>query len=785
MSDSADKYKILQPIGRGGMGEVYLAKDLRLDRKVAIKYLREDLPEYFSTQQLDQEAQLLAKLNHPNIVQIYDLVEFDGRPALVMEYVEGRNLHIQLRERRVGLSEILRWISEIAAGISSAHIQGIVHNDLKAENVLIGLDGTAKVTDFGIANSAHDKSQDVLALGVLAKKLMGDSAKVSPALQFLLAQLTHKNPQKRPSSSEAAIQLKEAWIDSTQEETAPLSQNGKSTSGVRQKVGFAVGGTLALFIGLAYNYFQPAKVERKYVAILPTELTTEGESPTNQHQVLRNNVQQALQNSAMGNPSIALVSAHETAEEKGSFSDIAEALGAQELVVSSLDCKQDGCDLTLEKLGGSNLSVLGQRRTPLLIDLALESYDIVRRQWKQLYPTDAKFDIAAQLIDEETYLRYLEFHEASHKEKLDQAEVLPQLEELLTNAKQFTPLYILYAHSALEVFDQSGDFKYLDDLEKVLNHAEVWSGKSILLRQSWFELAVERNDFEAAEREIDKIEALGADEALISRLRADLYRYMGQYKKADKHYRNAMALQPSRAIYNKVADNYRKWGKADKAIDTYKQSLATFPKHPVDLDLLGLVQLEQGYLDDSIKSLQQALELRPSAITSNDLGLAYMLKGDYSRANLELFKPYERGSREPILRLNLADSEALLGNTARAEELYGELIDEHLANESAVPLWVVSQVYAQLGEFEKAIQVLNQITTEDAESAFNAALVYTLSGQFIAAIAEIDRALKANFGAVWFQLPWFDRLCSQPSFPLLLSSAGKPNRCTNDSAANL
>lgn len=166
-------YTILNAIGRGGMGLVYLARDTRLDRQVAIKCLRTELIEAHYRERFKREALLLAKLNHPHIVQIYDYLETDTQLALVMEYVDGRNLQQHLREHIVPLAQRMQWITQIAQGLAIAHDAGIIHRDLKAENILINKHKLAKITDLGIA-----KSQDSSA--TLTEHVMGSYASMSP-----------------------------------------------------------------------------------------------------------------------------------------------------------------------------------------------------------------------------------------------------------------------------------------------------------------------------------------------------------------------------------------------------------------------------------------------------------------------------------------------------------------------------------------------------------------------------------------------------------------------------
>jgi serine/threonine-protein kinase len=166
-------YELLDGIGRGGMGLVFRARDTRLDRLVAIKCLRTELFEPHYIERFKREALLLAKLNHPNIVQIYDFIEAPEQLALVMELVDGQNLLLHLREHVVSFAQRMRWLTEIAQGLAVAHDAGIIHRDLKAENILINQRKLAKITDLGIA-----KSQDFNA--TLTDHIAGSYCSMSP-----------------------------------------------------------------------------------------------------------------------------------------------------------------------------------------------------------------------------------------------------------------------------------------------------------------------------------------------------------------------------------------------------------------------------------------------------------------------------------------------------------------------------------------------------------------------------------------------------------------------------
>ena len=250
-----DRYRIDAELGSGGMGVVYRAHDSLLDREVAVKLLSESGLGTEGRDRMLREAQAIAKLNHPNIVQVHDAGQLDDTPFIVMELVEGQSLHDQPPKDPQGIVAVAR---QICAALEHAHQHGIIHRDLKPENVILEPDGTAKLMDFGLARSVasrlttegditgtvfylapelalgqdFDGRADLYSLGVMLYELTtgelpfskGDpltvisqhvhatpvapqarNSDITPRLEHLILQLLNKRPDDRPETATALL----------------------------------------------------------------------------------------------------------------------------------------------------------------------------------------------------------------------------------------------------------------------------------------------------------------------------------------------------------------------------------------------------------------------------------------------------------------------------------------------------------------------------------------------------------------------------------------------------
>jgi eukaryotic-like serine/threonine-protein kinase len=186
MLDQIGPYIIQREIGRGGMGVVYLARDARLERDVAIKALPEELAQDpVRLDRFEREAKAIAGLSHQNIAGIYGIEEQDGAKYLILEYIDGLTLADRLDAGQLPIEDALEIAVQIAAGVEAAHEAGIIHRDLKPENIKIDSDGVVKVLDFGLAKS--------------------DDGQSTSSVQLDAATLTQHNPRHSPTIAGAIL----------------------------------------------------------------------------------------------------------------------------------------------------------------------------------------------------------------------------------------------------------------------------------------------------------------------------------------------------------------------------------------------------------------------------------------------------------------------------------------------------------------------------------------------------------------------------------------------------
>ncbi|HET6868745.1 MAG TPA: serine/threonine-protein kinase [Solirubrobacteraceae bacterium] len=227
------RYRLERVLGTGGMASVWLARDVELDRDVAVKVLADVLaldPDYLS--RFEREARVAANLSHPHLVRVFDFSGDGRRPYLVMEYLDGGSLADHLRDRQKATWDPEMLARELLDALGYVHRSGVIHRDIKPGNVLIGSDGRARLTDFGIAQPSDasrltstgvvigskryiapevmrgepsTERSDLYSLGVLIGQCL--TADAAPKLRRLVGILTAEHPERRPASADRALTI--------------------------------------------------------------------------------------------------------------------------------------------------------------------------------------------------------------------------------------------------------------------------------------------------------------------------------------------------------------------------------------------------------------------------------------------------------------------------------------------------------------------------------------------------------------------------------------------------
>src|SRR6266568_266157 len=175
--ESISRYRILEKLGSGGMGDVFLAEDTKLGRKIALKLLAEELTQNRDRlSRFDQEAYAASALNHPNILTIYEMGDEGGRHYIATEFVDGVTLRKRLGGPPLELTEVLDIAIQIAGALEEAHAAGIIHRDIKPENVMIRRNGHVKVLDFGLAKLTETPTSDEMDTEAVTRALVQTDA---------------------------------------------------------------------------------------------------------------------------------------------------------------------------------------------------------------------------------------------------------------------------------------------------------------------------------------------------------------------------------------------------------------------------------------------------------------------------------------------------------------------------------------------------------------------------------------------------------------------------------
>lgn len=888
-------------LGEGGMGKVYLATDNQLQRKVAIKelnYLEKSLD---NKQGQDKkvnhalkEARLLARVNHTNIIQIYNIHDEDNKTSLVMEYFKSKTLTQFQNETMMTLVQKLDLLSQLAAGLAQAHQRDIIHCDLKPNNILVNEQGQLKIADFGIAclmpNSTMTSSNnippqreesteygclfymspeqielqvvdyrsDIFSLGIIAYQLVvgshpfgkGSTAEVSnricehtpehaknlmieapSALTDLLMEMLIKPVEQRTLTASAIENrlkhIRTALIQSDMNEQPTLlllsrelnaephigpNTGLSNATGILEKASAKPKNKLAVFITsicflclivtLSFWFYNAQNVETKQVVILkPTLVNSQLMAPMQQNLVI-SAIEDALRQSVINTKNMYLISQREvnviTKEYPDDLKKLKQAVGASDIITTALECDNSRCKVSFSRLvsnkSGSESSNL--RNSEILMVKSEENwlapiekfnaiYSTSQTKFASLYPELSEVNqsgLVQRPINEEDYRDYIALYSQIRGQGKYSDESLTELEALLTRSPYLYAAYSLYRDNALDLYWDSKNKKYFNQLDALLQSSPPEYRFSAYEAIDRFLLASDMQNPELAQQQITEAQQRGADDLIIFELKGYMNFSSGQYQKAVDSYSNAFQLRPSTTLLNNIAFSYWRLGDLNKAESALNQMLNIVPNNYKAKRLQANIWLLQGKLEKAITAYNKLVARFNNGKDLTNLSSAYALNKQYYKSLEFAQKALKQSPNHPFNLLNLADVEMIVGNSKSAMLHYQQVVDTLIGKNGIKYLLGLAQAYGQLNRVELAIEVLSKaqvLAPENGEISYTSALVYSLLKEKNSAIHHVKTALKNKVGVVWFNLPWFDTLCVEKQFIKLMTKYDNASRCSN------
>ena len=271
----------------------------------------------------------------------------------------------------------------------------------------------------------------------------------------------------------------------------------------------------------------------------------------------------------------------------------------------------------------------------------------------------------------------------------------------------------------------------------------------------------------------------GIDESTQLELQAALHMDNNELLQAVASYQSALTLRPSTKLLYNLALSYYWLSDFTNAKNTLNNLLDTTEQYYDAKQLLAGIYLSEGALTPAISMYEEIIKINPQSSDVDNLGLAYTLVGRYQDALRMAQLAVKSSPKHPARILNLADIKLILGMTKQADTLYQQVITLS-QQQDLFTLLINAQAYVHLGLDKQAIKAINhakKLAPENGQVAFVAAIVYSQLSEQVSAVNQVEEALAAGFGLVWFNLPWFDPLCSNTDFQKIVAKADKAERC--------
>jgi len=745
-------YEILNPLGAGGMGEVYRARDSRLNRDVAIKVLPERLSQDpQSLARFEREAKAVAALSHPNILVLFDVGTHDGLTYAVTELLEGQTLRERLDGSTIPWRKAVEMGVAVAEGLSAAHTKGIIHRDLKPANIFLTSDGRVKILDFGLARRQPTVSQEgetatfaeteagtiLGTLGYMSPEQVRGGTAEAPSDIFSLGCVLHEMVTGRRAFGGSSAGDVMASI--LKDDPAPLAESGKQVPADLDRIverclaknaderfhsahdlAFALKSTLTasterqtevparstrprlagvlaavlvvVLAGAFYYWRSQARAAIDSLAVLP--FVNVGGDPNTEY--LSDGITESLIDSLSQVPNLKVMSRSAVFRYKGKDADARSAgreMGVRAVLTGRITQRGDTLVVSTELVNVDDNSALwGEQYNRKLSDALAVQQEI------------------AQQISEKLRLRL------NHEQKT-------LLVKHQTDNPEAYQLYLKGRYYAGQ-FTAEGLEKAFDFLHQAIvvdpNYALAYDGLAYAyqLQEGVFvsPLEVMPKAKEAARKAIDLDETLAAAHVEL----ATVYFWFDfDWPAAEREFQRALQLNPNYA----PAHEFRGWylqslGRVEEGLAEGRRAVELDPLSIENNSLLGWGLYFARRYDQSATQLRKCIDLQPAYWACHFyLSLPYQQQGQFSDAVAELVKARELNDRSAVPLAELARVLALSGQTAKARQTLNEV--GALGKTRYVDPYLLALVYAALGDKDEAFVRLGQAYTERSFNMIN------------------------------------------------------------------
>ena len=733
-------YQISEKIGEGAMGEVYRARDLKLNRAVALKFIPATLVnEAQRLTRFEREAQLLAALNHPNIAAIHGVEEYQGKPVLVMELVEGETLADHLLAGELPIADALRLALQIADALKAAHKRGIIHRDLKPANIKITPDGIIKVLDFGLAKQFQDKSEEVdteaatLHALTMAGGVIGTPAYMSPE------QALGQAVDRRADFFSFGAILYEML-------TAQRAFSGPTLAAIMHAV-------------LSTNPTSP----RRLRPAVPVELDSAVMKSLNKKKELR---QQDAEEICRD---LGQIYATLTSESLALTTSPGRAI--RNLAWSFKTWKTEhqraafiAAVLAVVVTVGAVATVALKRRAVAVAGPGAAS---------SLKPLDASASTYELFQQGSAFLeRY------DKEENLNGA--LQDFQAALAKDTNYSPAYAGLGLAYLLKYQANRDKQLLDTAFSNAKQAVDLNGQLADNRVSLGRVLVEKGEYDKAETEFKQALTVDPLNAVAHRGLGDVERARKHWPEAETFYKKAIDLRPNDwDLHLTLGNFYFRQSRYAEAEHAFSDVIKLVPDSYLGYRNLGGVYHMQARFAEAAAEFQKALKIKPSAITYSNLGTSLFFQGLYPQSVVAMETAVKMGANNAQNWINLGDGYRwTTGNEDKAKDAYRTAIKMIRGELSAKPNDAdlrsrLALCLAKIGEKKEALAEAAAVEALDRTASVLSRLVsvYEICAQRKQALDTMAAALKAGYSMEEFgRDPELLELRKDPGFLKLVAT---------------